>query len=664
METKKKKNKEKKIFSIQKKLVWLNVSSFVGLTISMMIMIVISVTITSQDTLRLTMQEMASTSSKNLANQFYIYKLCMNDISQSPYFENPGENKKEVIARLEQKMADYWAFTSYVDLKGDDYMTGENQSSQEFYQRALSGESYISSPFEMDGGIYYRIAAPAKYNGVTIGVFYMISDYYYIHGLATANTVGETGRVYVINTNNQVIIDDEIETGIAVGSSKHLNKSETKLEMEQDAISVALSGVDVVGYANYFENGAGCVAGYATVSGTDGWILITTAESMEFLGSLKIVAIATLILSLGLILLCSFYNIKSTKNFISPVLQCVDRISALADGDIFSPVPSFQSNDEAGLLADSTRKISDSLQKVIQDIERILGSMALGNFVVESNHPDIYIGDFAPILESLNKIIQNMNSALLHINRSTTELSGAAGAVAVSANTLSAGAMKQEVSSNELAAVFVKITERVVVSTEKAKRVQEIAHRTGKEVELGSSQISNLVAAMEDITESAMKIEEIIKGIETIAFQTNILALNASVEAARAGSSGKGFAVVADEVRNLSLRSTEHVDNTAGLVDATMEAVANGTQIARATSENMQVVVKEVAEAIIAIGEIAVAMQEQTEDMAKISENMDEINRVIAATSETSVESASTSEELSAHALSLEDMISNFKLKK
>lgn len=650
-------NKKKKMVSIQKKLVLRNTRYMCVLSLSMSIMIVVIVSILTQDALRLSMKQVAVNGAYNVSNQIYIYTLCMNGISDSPYFEDPEANREEVVARLENKMATYWAFTSFVDLEGNDYMTGENHSTKEFFTTPLStNETYVSFPEVTNDGTFITFSAVAYYEEEIIGVFYMKSDYNYFHSLVDQTSVGETGKTYIITTNNQVVINEDVEAAVGTGASN--NAPDAQKNMEANAISDGGTG-----FSNYFGENGNRVAGYTPVEGTDGWILITTADTNEFLVNFNFAMLATLILSVFFVTFYSILNFYSTKSFIVPMIHCVERISDLANGDIFSPVPKIKNNDESGLLAESTQAIANSLAKVLKDEEYLLESMANGDFTVESKYPEAYVGDYAPLLSSLNSIKVRLNATLALIQQSSLEVNHAALSVSDSATLLAEGTVKQEVSTRELSDVFELITKEIVSSTEEATTVRDISKRTGAEVHIGSQRIDELVVAMGDITESASKIVEIIKGIEEIAFQTNILALNAAVEAARAGTAGRGFAVVAEEVRNLSLRSSTHVEATAGLVDATIQAVDNGTKIARETSESMKVVVKEVDESIVAIDKIARSMEEQSREIEKISGNMDDITLVIASTAATSEESAATSEELSAHASGLRDMIAEFKLR-
>jgi methyl-accepting chemotaxis protein len=159
--------------------------------------------------------------------------------------------------------------------------------------------------------------------------------------------------------------------------------------------------------------------------------------------------------------------------------------------------------------------------------------------------------------------------------------------------------------------------------------------------------MEDMAAAINEITRSSEETGKIIKTIDEIAFQTNLLALNAAVEAARAGEAGAGFAVVADEVRNLAMRAADAAKNTAVLIESTIQAVQNGSELTLST----QNVFKENVEISSKVGdlvtEIAAASQEQAQGIEQVNRAVAEMDQVVQQLAGSAEESASTSEEMS-----------------
>ena len=173
-----------------------------------------------------------------------------------------------------------------------------------------------------------------------------------------------------------------------------------------------------------------------------------------------------------------------------------------------------------------------------------------------------------------------------------------------------------------------------------------------------------LTHAMADINQSSEEIQNIVKTIQNIANQTNLLSLNASIEAARAGVAGKGFAVVADQIRDLAEKSADAVKQTEVLIDASRQAVERGTAIAGNTAESLVAVVKRAEEVSRSVNKISEASQNQKMVLDQLTENVDVISGVVQSNSEAVQNSAAASIELSEQSKQLYTLVNRFQLKK
>lgn len=169
---------------------------------------------------------------------------------------------------------------------------------------------------------------------------------------------------------------------------------------------------------------------------------------------------------------------------------------------------------------------------------------------------------------------------------------------------------------------------------------------------------------MNDIRNTSAEIEKIIKTIEDIAFQTNILALNASVEAARAGAAGKGFAVVAEEVRNLAAKSSAAAKDTATLIESSIEAVKNGRSIADQTAQSLVNVVEGAKDVAVFVERISTASKNQKDTLERLTVGVNQISSIIQENSAMAEASAAASVKLFQQANTLRQLVDVFELKK
>ena len=320
------------------------------------------------------------------------------------------------------------------------------------------------------------------------------------------------------------------------------------------------------------------------------------------------------------------------------------------------------SNDEIGVLSKSFDNTISRLRNYIQEISNMLEAIAEGDLTAEITQE--YVGDFASIRTSLNDILQKLNATIGQVVTSAEYVSGGAEQMSTASQALSQGSMEQTSAVEELEETVRSVTASVKQTAEHAQQAKEQAGGMGSQLAEGNQKMHEMIAAMGEITKSSHEIGKIIKTIEDIAFQTNILALNAAVEAARAGTAGKGFAVVADEVRNLAAKSAEASQSTSALIGRSISAVNQGTQIADATAKQLDSVVAGAREIVETINGIASDAQTQASAVEQIQDQIGQITSVVQTNSSTAEESAATSQELSAQASVLKQLVTTFRLRR
>lgn len=346
-----------------------------------------------------------------------------------------------------------------------------------------------------------------------------------------------------------------------------------------------------------------------------------------------------------------------------PIAEMMHVSEEIATGQLDVDIK-YESVDELGSMADSMRNMTQRIRTILTDVEYLLDNMSKGNFQIQSQCRDEYIGQYQRLLLSIRALNHSMSDTLVQIDVSADQVNSGGEQVSASAQALAQGATEQASSVEELAATISDISHQIELTAEHAKTAKEENQQSHNEIQACSAHMKNLMMAMDAIDSKSKEISKVIKTIEDIAFQTNILALNAAVEAARAGSAGKGFAVVADEVRNLATKSQEASKSTASLIDDTVRAVNDGTRLSSETDHSLQAVVDSAQKVLDAVTLISEATEEQYRAVAQVSTGIDQISSVVQTNSATAEQSAAASEELSGQANLLKEMVGRFQLRR
>jgi len=264
---------------------------------------------------------------------------------------------------------------------------------------------------------------------------------------------------------------------------------------------------------------------------------------------------------------------------------------------------------------------------------------------------------------SLREMLASLGELLGQVSGSVEQVASGSTQVSSTAQSLSQGAAEQAASIEEISAALVEINGQTMQNSQNALQMNDLAKTALERAEGGNASMRELVAAMVDINRSSEDVKKVVKAIDDIAFQINLLALNANVEAARAGKYGKGFAVVADEVRSLAVRSADAVKETTRMVEDSIAKVEKGNELVRLTAARLDEIADGSAKVAALADEVANASAEQSHGLEQISTGISQIDQVTQGTTSSSEESAAAAEELATQANQLKRMIERFKLR-
>lgn len=573
---------------------------------------------------------------------------------------NSVESKQELLKQRIERYGFEDAFL--VDAEGKQMFTGEDLSEKDYFQRAMKGEAYISTPTynEEKEKVEIYVAAPLWEQGILdgnqVGIVVLQPNCEFLNDIMRGIRIGKGGTAFMVDSNGTTIADFD-STLVGIENGIESAKKDRKLKKFGTVVQKMADGKKGLGSFTY--NGKTKILAYAPVSDSDGWNVATVAVKNEFLKNFYIVLVIIIIMTALFVTIGVRIGKRIGERIAAPIIQGVKRLELLAEGDLTTEVAEIQTNDETETLMNCLRVTIEKLKAIIKDISDHLEAISQGNLVYTAERD--YDGDFQQISVAFREIVASLNQTMKEIDVNADQVSKGSEDMASAAQSLAEGATDQASAIQELTATIDSISTKIQDNAEMAVQAQERVTEMERSIDSSSRQMEKSIDAIGKIMTASNEIAKIMNTIEDIAGQTNLLSLNAAIEAARAGEAGKGFAVVADEVRQLAEQCAEAAKNTSALINNAVSAVEEGTKLTRLTAESLDKVVQSAGEVNEVIGGITTASQEQAEAAEQVSLGINQIASVVESNSATAEESAASSQELSAQAMQLKELIGQFQ---
>lgn len=378
-------------------------------------------------------------------------------------------------------------------------------------------------------------------------------------------------------------------------------------------------------------------------------------------------------------------TVKAIKNLTADTIQLAEAASV---GDLKYRANAASHKGEYKAIIEGINNTLDAVIEPINEAGNVLSIMATGDLTarMEGN----YEGDLLELKTNINTLGDSLQNLIARVSENVQQSASAAIEISSTAESLAASAQEQSAQADEVSSAVEEMSRTVTENAQSANRTSEVAHRNGKMATEGGTVVERTVGKMRDIAEvvknsaeniqklgeSSKQIGEIISVIDDIADQTNLLALNAAIEAARAGEQGRGFAVVADEVRKLAERTTEATKQIAKMIKGIQEEtdaavlamnkgndeVKSGIELADKAGRSLHDILSSTQEVLDMINQIAAASEQQSATSEEISKNVLSISRVTAESARRIEDVAHSADGLSKMTEQLTDLMSHFRI--
>ncbi|MEY8339006.1 methyl-accepting chemotaxis protein [Lachnospiraceae bacterium 62-35] len=510
--------------------------------------------------------------------------------------------------------------------------------------------TYSSTNFQNKLGI--TMGMPMREGGET--VLYVVGVYKYdtLNDVISSINLGKHGMAYMVNREG--IVTGHPDQSLVLGGSTLAQLSGGNKE----ALGRVTTGE--TGATEFPIDGENMLVAFSPIRGTQ-WSLVIQIPKADYNSLINAAMVVAILSTLAVLAISILLVLRLSRSISNPVKNVTSRMVALSDGDLHTEVVPVHSEDELEVLTQTLDNTVESVNRYISDIQQVLTQVADGNLRVE---PQVdYKGDFALIQASLRTIIHSLNETIAGFGAAAARLTDMSEELNGQSSRLHQASMEQNQSAESLVHEVSHVKEKLSSVTESSGQTRAKTEEIAQRVQEANTQMASLSDAMGDISANAQEITKISKAIEDIAFQTSILAINASVEAARAGSAGKGFSVVADEVKQLASRSAEAAQSATDMVSSTRAIIQTGVELTAATASSLQAI-SSVSDQISMISDqLVMAVQGQESALTIMEERIETISAIADRNMQNAGGTEQSSGLLAKEAEALQSQVKKFVLK-